>query len=188
MNKEQYFGSLSLAELAAIQTAEASEKIAEHGAFDSFAGELIMRNLYVLTDRLTVADYATLSESTKTEIEEVARYARLYLPLDADEIIRSSYDDAITGHYRANIQSPLHKLQKALYTNNIDTTTPLRSSMVQDVVSTAGQAFAHALGEVETLPAIEETQVYFNDNANAALNRLTSMQSEPYFSNKNISL
>jgi len=183
MNKEQYFGSLSIAEIAAIQTAEASEKIAEHSAFDSIAGDLIMCNLYVLTDRLNAGDYATLSESTKSEIEEVARYAKLYLPLDADEIIRYSYDDAVTGHYRANIQSPLLKLQTALHTNTLDTTTQLRSRMAQDIVYTAGQAFAHALGEVETLPAIEETLIYFNNNANAALRHLNRVQSESYFSN-----
>ncbi len=188
MNKEQYIGSRSMTELAAIQTAKAAEMIAELGNFDQFAGDLITRNLFVLTDRLSVAEYAELSESTKQEIEEVARFSRLYLPLDTDELLGTSYDDAVTRHYRENIQSPLLKLQKTLHNKDLNTESDLTQPPAQDVVSKAGKAFAHAILEAEYLPAIAETTVYFNDNATAALNRLNTLQAEPYFSEKPVIL
>ena len=188
MNKEQYIGSRTEAELAAMQTVQASEIIAEVGQFDQHTAGHITHNLSILANSLSVAEYAELSESTKQEIEEIARFSRLYLPLDTDELLRYSYDDIATRHHRINIQSPLLNLQTALYDGRFDAESDLTQLIAQNAVSKAGKAFAHAVLEVEYIPAIDERIVDFNNNAAAALTRLNEQQSEPYFTEKSVIL
>jgi hypothetical protein len=188
MNKEQYIGSRSEAELAAIMTAQAGEMIAEPGKFDQFAGDLISRNICVLADRLSVRDYTDLSHDTKEEIKEITRFSSVYLPADPENMLSNPSDDLVTAHYRVQVQNPLHQLQMVLHRNDLDTSSELTTLIAQKVVSTAGTAFARALLETEHLPAVKETIPYFNDNAIAALNRLNAMREEPYFSDRNVNL
>ena len=188
MNKEQYIGSRTEAELAAMQTVQASEIIAEVNQFDQTAADLITRNLYVLTDRLSASEYVELSSDTKEKIEEVTRFSRLYLPLDANDLLSQPYEDTITAQYRMQVQSPLLQLQRTLHNNELDTSSELKTLIAQNVVATAGTAFAHALMETENIAAIQDTLVYFNGNANAALDRANRIAKESYFSEKSLTL
>jgi hypothetical protein len=149
--------------------------------FDADGADMIMRNLAVITDRLSPAQFDALSDSTRHQIGVVSFIAQEAAPQTDGDRVRHQDESDEDYRYRTNIYGPLHALQAKIHSKKFDPNDAYTVSKLRFAVTGAGHAFASALTESIAIPVIDETQRYFWGNTNAAVkvaDRLTPPEAE----------
>lgn len=136
--------------------------------FDPHAADLVLRNLAVMTDRLSPAQFSALSETTREQVGVVAFIANDVAPQAEEDKIPHPDESEEDNKYRTTIWGPIHSLQTKIHTKNYNPNDEFVISKLRFAIKASGLAFASVLEESTTIPTIVETERYFWGNTEAA--------------------
>lgn len=150
----------------------AAEIIAnDQEGLDGYGADLIMRNLAVITDRLSASEFDCLPKGVKDQVYAITFMADDIAPISEQDSIRHPHEDDEAYNYRMDVWQRIHNLQAYVHTRGHDKNDPHELSKIRFVVDGASHAFAAVLEATKGLPAVAETVGYFRGNANAAAKR-----------------
>jgi hypothetical protein len=166
MDEEIHLTEAEMLGMTHAAAAEVIGRVAED--FDQTGADFVLRNLAVITDRLSPQQFDALPKEVKDQVIVVAHVAHDVAPLEESDLERIPGETDSAFNYRTNIWGQLHALQRLVYGQEYDTDDTLMMSRLRFAVHAAGHAFAGVLEETAEVPVIKETMRYFTGNTEAA--------------------
>lgn len=143
------------------------------GAPDRDTTELTLRNVAVLSDRLSPHDLRQLAPESADALRKVADEAAKLVTVAAADAERRPTETAEEHRNRVELELPLHGLQAAVNTGELDLTQEGVAAAVKRAVWLGSVAFEGIMNDPATrdFGAVQETVSYFDGNATAAVRR-----------------
>ena len=148
------------------------DKIAsEPGVYVHSSSELLVRNLAVITNRLSIERFHTLSDDTMDKFKAMIFIASDIAPVKEDDKEQLDDESDEEFNHRMNIAQPIHSFQEMTYTWNrakTESSDGRNISKLKFATKAAAITFASTLGETYNVPEVKETIGYFQSNTSAA--------------------
>lgn len=142
------------------------------------AADYILRNMAVIVDRLSPAQFAGLPKEVQDQVLAIAAYIDVLDP-DSFEANAKAKANWYEGDYNVNVVEPIHNLQ--LLFSRLDSHEVIdfvgNHKEINELVKSSGEAFGAVLEQVQDLPVIQRDMLrYFKSNAKIAITIVEKLQ------------
>ena len=135
------------------------------------SSELLVRNLAVIVDRLSIEHFNALSDDTMDKFKAMIFMASDIAPTKESDTVRFKDESDEEFDHRMNLVQPIHSFQKLTYSWNkakTESSDGRNISKLKFATKAAAITFASTLGETYNVPEVKETIGYFQRNTSAA--------------------
>jgi len=147
------------------------EIASEPDVFVHSSSELLVRNLAVITNRLSIERFNTLSDNTMDKFKAMIFMASDIAPINEEDLMRLRGESDEEFDHRMSVTQPIHSFQQMTHLWNKAKTKSSDErtiSKLKFATKSAADTFASTLGETYNVPEVKETIGYFQRNTSAA--------------------
>jgi len=135
------------------------------------SSELLVRNLAVIANRLSIERFNALSDDTMDKFKAMIFMASDIAPVNEADMIRLRDESDEEFDHRMSVTQPVHSFQQMTYSWNrakTNSSDGRNISKLKFATKAAAITFASTLGETYNVPEVKETIRYFQRNTSAA--------------------
>jgi hypothetical protein len=164
---------MSNIEVLAAQQVDTAELIARDETwFDNDSADLLLRNMYVLTERIGIDGFNALSLPTRQQVLAVAQMAGDIAPVGEGDKVKLPSESQDEYEYRTTVALPICSLERMVAINFLCLEQKETQSKIRMAVEGAGRAFGSVLLETQAKNEVEAAIRYFWGNVSAATRRV----------------